>query len=149
MAQEFLRQFQGARHFSRDQRLRLEINGWRVLDFEGNPLSKEELQRQRECILRAPLVIRDKEYPFAEDVIVDNSGTPDTMLPQLAIVSSLLEVLRLRGLYEIVQQLWSQFTLAAGQMNIDVTWYRDNQPASESLVPFLRIHVRRLHGVML
>ena len=30
---EVLRQFQGARHFARDQRLSLEIPGWRVLHF--------------------------------------------------------------------------------------------------------------------
>ena len=36
---EVLRQFQGAKYFARDQRLRLETPGWRVLDFEGNPLT--------------------------------------------------------------------------------------------------------------
>ena len=39
--------FQGSRHFARDQRLRLETPGWRVLDFQGNPLSEDELERQR------------------------------------------------------------------------------------------------------
>ena len=36
---EVLRHFQGRRHFARDQRLRLETPGWRVLDFQGNPLT--------------------------------------------------------------------------------------------------------------
>ena len=31
---EVLRHFQGRRHFARDQRLRLETPGWRVLDFQ-------------------------------------------------------------------------------------------------------------------
>ena len=31
---EALRHFQGRRHFARDQRLRLETPGWRVLDFQ-------------------------------------------------------------------------------------------------------------------
>ena len=34
---EVLRHFQGVKHFARDQRLRLETPGWRVLDFEGIP----------------------------------------------------------------------------------------------------------------
>ena len=40
---EVLRHFQGVKHFARDQRLRLETPGWRVLDFEGNPLSESGL----------------------------------------------------------------------------------------------------------
>ena len=73
---EVLRHFQGVKRFARDQRLRLETRGWRVLDFEGNPLSESELECRREFILRGPLVIRAREYPFAEDLIVDDSGAP-------------------------------------------------------------------------
>ena len=40
---EMLRYFQGSRRFARDQRLRLETPGWRVLDFQGNPLTEGEL----------------------------------------------------------------------------------------------------------
>ena len=47
---EVLRHLLGSRHFSRDQRLRLETPGWRVLDFQGNPLSEDKLERQREKI---------------------------------------------------------------------------------------------------
>ena len=64
---EVLRNFQGVKHFARDQRLRLETAGWWVLDFEGNPLTESELDRRRESILQGPLVIRDREYPLAED----------------------------------------------------------------------------------
>ena len=74
---EVLRHFQGVKHLARDQRLRLETPGWRVLDFEGNPLSESELECRRESILRGPLVIRDREYLFAEDLIVDDSGAAD------------------------------------------------------------------------
>ena len=122
---EILRHYQGAKHFARDQRLRLETPGWRVLDFEGNAMRDEEIARQRDRILKGPQVVRDREYPFAEDLIVDSSGTVDTSLPVLAKVSSLVEVLRLGGSYELVHQLWSQFTLVASQVNIDVTWSRD------------------------
>ena len=90
-----LRHFQGFKHFARDQRLRLETPGWRVLDFEGNTLNENELERRRERILRGHLVIRDREYPFAEDLIVDESGAPDATLPVLAKLSSLIEVLQM------------------------------------------------------
>ena len=122
---EILRHYQGVNHFARDQRLRLETPGWRVLDFEGNPLSESELERRREHILRGPLVVRDREYPFAEDLIIDESGAPDATLPVVAKVSSLIEILRLGGPYKLVNQLWSQFTPIASRVNIDVVWSRD------------------------
>ena len=122
---EILRHYQAVKRFARDQRLRLKTPGWRVLDFEGNPLSESELERRREQILRCPLVVRDREYPFAEDLIIDESGAPDTTLPVVAKVSSLIETLRLGGPYELVSQLWSQFALIASRVNIDVAWSRD------------------------
>ena len=57
---EILRQFQGSKHFPRDQRVRLETPGWELLDFEVNAMSPAEVERQREKILRAPLVVRDR-----------------------------------------------------------------------------------------
>ena len=123
--QEILRHHQGVKHFARDQRLRLETPGWQVLDFEGNPLSESELERRKEYILRGPLVVRDREYPFAEDLIVDEFGTLDATLPVVAKVSSLIEVLRLGGPYDLVSKLWSQFTLIASRVNIDMAWSRD------------------------
>ena len=60
-------------------------------------MSDEEVARQRDCILRGPQVVRDREYPFAEDLIADSSGTADASLPVLAKVSSLVEVLHLGG----------------------------------------------------
>ena len=121
---EILRHYQGVKHFARDLRLRLESPGWRVLDFEGNPLRGSELERRREHILRGPLVVRDREYPFAEDLIVDESGALDATLSVVAKVLSLIEVLRLGGPYELVSQLWLQFTLIASRVNIDVAWSR-------------------------
>ena len=72
---EVLRHFQGIWHFATDQRLRLETPGWRVLGFDGKPLTEDELKRQRDKNLRAPLVVREREYPFREDLIPDASGT--------------------------------------------------------------------------
>jgi len=103
----------------------LETPGWEVLDYEGNAMSPAEVERQRERIMRAPLVVRDREYPFSEDVIVDETGAVDPNLGVMAKVSSLIEVLRLGGSYELVYQLWAQFTLSATRVNVDVTWSRD------------------------
>ena len=58
---EVLRHFQGVRHFARDQRLLLETLGWRLLGFDAKSLTEDELERQRDKILRAPLVVRDRE----------------------------------------------------------------------------------------
>ena len=122
---EMLRHFQGSKHFPRDQRLRLETPGWEVLDYEGNVMSSAEVERQREKIMRAPLVVRDREYPFSEDVVVDETGVVDPNLGVMARVSSLIEVLRLGGSYELVYRLCAKFTLSAVRVNVDVTWSRD------------------------
>ena len=122
---EILRQFQGSKHFPRDQRLRLETPGWEVPDNEGNIMSPAEVQRQREKILRAPLDVRDREYPLSEDVIVDETAAVDPNLGVMAKVSSLIEVLRLGGSYELVYRQWAHFTLSAVGVNVDVTWSRD------------------------
>ena len=122
---EILRHFQGSKHSPSDQSLRLEMPGWEVLDYEGNVMNPAEVERQREKIMRAPLVVRDREYPFSEDVIVDETGAVDPSLGVMGKVSSLIEVLRLGGSYELVYRLWAQFTLSAVRVNVDVTWSRD------------------------
>ena len=129
-----IRPFQGHLHFSRDQRLRLETPGWRVLDFDGNPLPEDELERQRERIMLAPLVVRDREYPFREDLIPDASGNVDAQLPLLAKVSCLIDALQLGGSYELVEKLWERFVLTASQINVTVAWSRDEVLVS-SVVP--------------
>ena len=111
--------------FARDQRLRFEIPGWRVLGFDGKPITEDELARQREKILRAPLVVRDREYPFREDLIPDASGNTDTQLPVLAKVSSLVHVLQLGGSYELGERLWERFVLTAGREGVSVAWSRN------------------------
>ena len=106
---EMLRHYQGTKQFLRDQCLRLEIPGWRVLDFEGNPMKEEEGEWQREQILRAPQVVRDREYSLSKDLIVYGSVSNDVSFPMLAKPSALVKGLRLDGSYELVHQLWSQF----------------------------------------
>ena len=138
---EVLRHFQGIRHFARDQRLRLETPGWRVLGFDGKPLTEDELQRQREKSSRAPLVVRDREYPFREDLIPDASGNTDPQHPVLAKISSLVNVLQLGGSYEFVERLWEQFVLTASRVNVSVAWSRNEVLVSSVCPPE---HVCRL-----
>ena len=99
---ELLLHFQGNPHFARDQRLRLETTGWRVLDFHGNPLGEDELERQREKIRKGLLVLRDREHPFAEDLITDEAGVVDPQLPVLTKVSCLVDALRMGSSYEVI-----------------------------------------------
>ena len=79
---EVLRHFQGSRHFARDKRLRLETPGWRVLDFHGNPLIEDELERQRAKIKKAPLVVRDCDHPIPQVLIADGAGVVDPQFSQ-------------------------------------------------------------------
>ena len=122
---KLLPHFQGSRHFARDQGLRLETPVWRVLDFHGNPSSEDELERQIGKIKKSPLVVRDHEHPFAEDLITDEAGVVDPQLPVLTKVSCLVDALRMRGSYEMVEKLWAQFVLTAGPVNTEVAWTCD------------------------
>ena len=123
---EVLGHLQGIQHFARDERLRLETPGWRVLGFDGKPLTEYELARQRDKFLRAPSVVRDRKYPFREDLISDASGNTDPQLPVLAKVSSLVDVLRLGGSYELVDRLWERFVLTDSRVNVSVAWWRND-----------------------
>ena len=114
---EVLRHFQGRRHFARDQRLRLETPGWRVLDSQGNPLSEDELECQSEKIQKGPLVVRDRENPFAEDLIINEAGVIDPQLPVLVKVSCLVDAMKIGGSYGLVEKLLAQFVLTAGPAN--------------------------------
>ena len=120
--------------FLRDQRLQLETPGWRVLGCDGKPLTEDELERQREKFVRAPLVVRDREDPFREDLIPDASGNTDPQLPVLAKVSSLVDVLQLGGSYELVERLWEWFVLTASRVYVSVAWSR-NEVLVSSVCP--------------
>ena len=92
----------GQQFFPRNQHLKTETPSCEVLDYEGNAMSPAEVERQREKIIRVLLVLRDREYPFSEDVIVKESGAVDPNLGIMAKVSSLVEVLRQGGSFELV-----------------------------------------------
>ena len=87
----------------------------------------EEIEHERSRITRTPLVRSDREYPFCEDLVSDKTGVVDPQLPILVKVSSLLEVLRLGGSYELVEQLWTQLFLTASCINIEV-WLSRKEP---------------------
>ena len=130
---EIIRHFQRHRQFPRDQRLRFGTPGWRVLDFEGNPLPEDELERQREKILLASLVVREREDPFREHLIPDASGNVDPQLPVLAKVSCLINALQLGGSYELLEKLWERVVLIASRINVTVAWSRDEVLVSSVL----------------
>ena len=122
---EILWHYQGAEHFAMYQRMRLETPDWRVLGFIGNPMPDEEVERQRVKIMRIPLVRRDREYPFCEDLITDDTGVVNPQLAILAKISSLLEVLWLDGNYDLMEQLWAQFLRTTRCVNFQVCWLRN------------------------
>ena len=122
---QVLRHFQGIRHFTRDQRFRPDTPGWRDLGFDGKPVSEDELAKQRDKILRAPLVVRDREYLFPEDLIPDASGNTDPQLPVIAKVSSFVDVPQLGGSYQLVQRLWEGFVLTTSRVIVSVAWSRN------------------------
>ena len=114
---EVLRHFQGSKNFPRDQLLRFGTPGWEVLDYEGNAMGSAEVDRQREKIQKAHFVVRNREYLFSEDVLVNETGAGDPNLGIMAKVSSLIEVLRRGEFYELVYSLWAQFTQSAVRVN--------------------------------
>ena len=119
---EVLRHYQGRRHFARDQRLRLETPGWLVLDFQGNPLTAGELERHRESIEKGPLVVRDREDPFGEDLISNEAGVIDPQLRVLTKVSCLVDGLKMGGSYGLIEK---QFVVTAGPVKREVAWTQD------------------------
>ena len=106
-----------------------------MLDFDGNPLPEDELERQRERIMLAPLVIQDREYSFREDLIPDASGIVDPQLPILAKVSCFVDALQLGGSYELLEKPWERFVLTASRINVTVAWSHDEVLFSSVLSP--------------
>ena len=133
---EIIRHFQGHRHFARNQRLHLETPGWLMLDAEGNPLPGDELERQREKVLRAPFVVQDREYPFRKELIPDASGNVDQELPMLGKVSCLIDTVQLGGSYELEQKLWERFVLTTSRINVTIAWSRHEVLVSSVLSGF-------------
>ena len=96
-----------------------------MLDYEGNARSPAEIEQQQEKVMKAPLVVRDRENPFSKDVLVYETGAVDPSIGVVAKVSSLTEVLSPGESYEVVYQFWALFTLSAVRVNVEVTWSRD------------------------
>ena len=68
-----------------------------MLRLHGASIPDNEPERQCKKITKAPLVDRDREHTFTEDLIVDEAVDSDPKLPKLAKVSSVLGVLQLGG----------------------------------------------------
>ena len=102
---ELARHFIWSHHFARDQGLLLEKTWWRVLVFHGNPLSDDELERQRGKIENGPSEVRDCEHPFAKVLIADGAGFVDPELSVLTKVSCLVDALKMVSSYEHVKKL--------------------------------------------
>ena len=60
--------------------------------------------------------------PFNEDLIKDEAGVTDPCLP---LLTPLVQVLQSEGSYALVEKLWSDFVLTAGNINGEVAWNRD------------------------
>ena len=84
------------------------------------------MERQTGKIRKSPLVVRDREHAFAEDLITDEAGVVDRPFPVLTKVSCLVDALRMGGIYELFGKLWVQFLLTAGPVNSEVAWTRDD-----------------------
>ena len=76
-------------------------------------------------IKKAPLVVRDREHPFAEDLITDEAGVVEPQLPVLTNVFCLVDALRMGRSYELIEKLWAQVVLNAGLVNLQVAWTLD------------------------
>ena len=74
-------------------------------------------------IRKRPIVFRDRERPFTENLIVDETGMTDPNL--LTFVMSLTQVLQSGGSYALVEKMW-------WNSNVEVSWNRD-----EVLVSFV------------
>ena len=85
--------------------------------------------------MRALLLVKDRKNPFSEDVIVNETGAMDTNLGTMAKVSSFFVIPSRIGSYELVYQLSVQLTLSAVQVNVDVTWSRNQVLLSNSTCP--------------
>ena len=88
-------------------------------------MSEDEFERQREKIRKVPLVVRDREHPFAEDLIIDEADVVDPQLPVLTKMSCLEYALKMRGSYELIGKLCAQFLLTPGPVNGEAAWTRD------------------------
>ena len=86
------------------------------------------MERQREKIRTGPLVVRDLEHPFAEDLITDEAGVVDPQLPVLPSVCFL------GGRAEDGRQLWTDREAvvavcanrrASEPVNTEVAWTQD------------------------
>ena len=90
-----------------------------MLDFHGNPLSDDELPRQKEKLTKSPLLVRGREHLLAGDLIVDAVAVVDPQSPILSKLSCLMDALKMGSSYNFMEKLWVQFVLTAGLVNAE------------------------------
>ena len=132
---EILRHSQENRNFPIHQKLRFETAGWKILDFEGEPKTEEELQQQKDKIRRGPLFVWDREHPFTEDLIIDEAWKFDPNLSPLRKVTSPMQVLQFGGSSTLVEKMWLQFVLTASNINLENAYNRDEVLVSSVKLP--------------
>ena len=74
-------------------------------------------------IKKSPVVVRNREHPFAEDLITDEVGVVDPQMPVLVLC--LVDALRIGGSYELVEKPWEQFVQTTGPVNTEGAWTLD------------------------
>ena len=116
---ELLQNFQGSKYFPRNQRECCTSGATAGENIEGS------IGQERQGVT------------FSEDVIVGETGAVDANLGIMAKVFSFIEVLHLGGRYELMYQLWAQFTLSGVRVNVDITWSRDEVLVSISICAVL------------
>ena len=95
-----------------------------MLDFHENPLSETELEQKKGKLNKCLLVVRHREFPFAEDFIANGAGAVDPELPKLASKFRFMDVLKIGASYKLVEKLWAQFVLTNGGVIVEVVWTR-------------------------
>ena len=122
---EILWNFQGIRHFARDQRLRIETPRLRVIGFDGKPLTEDKLERQHDKILRCSLSClreREREGESSRFEKTRFRVLAETLVPNFLCWRKfhLVDVLLLGGSCELIERLWERFVLTASPVNVTV-----------------------------
>ena len=96
---------------------------------------RRSLSNKKYKIMKGPVVVRDQEHLFAEDINVDGAGAFHPKMPLIAKVSCLMDVLKMGGSYKLVEKLWARFVWTAGRVSVEVAWTLDKAVVSSVTTP--------------
>ena len=130
---EFKRHFMSDHHWERDVKYRVHRN---LPVFNKLRESIVLSADRREHYLSLPFVPLNCEYPFPEDALPKHSR-PDSKVPLMTMISSLMELLQSGGSYTLLRRLWGHFraTLSEQDPVYEILW--DNAETLVSVVSFL------------